>query len=237
MLGLIAVITTGCASFNSRNDTHIIQSTKEGRITYIMPENSCDNLTFGHSSRYYTSVSFNNNEISSKLVKYANKKMVSSTVYTVPFTRKNNSEECVISTSYPYKKQDSYSDPINKFLFSAPIYTTESLNYILLRNAKVSGKVSVSSKYQPASIYNNFSRALGHKINGSSNINTDSYSGKGETTINGLKVTFNLSISPYHDGSIVEINYKTSGLLRSNTVDFRSQIVEINKELTKIVNS
>ena len=55
--------------------------------------------------------------------------------------------------------------------------------------------------------------------------------------VNSLLVQFSVKVSPYHNGSMINITYSTPGMISKNKVDFKQQIIALNQKFEDIVNS
>ena len=229
----------GCASMQSGSKTEFINKTPKGEIRYVFPQKQCQDLYF---DKPYSpiKVNFNYAQKEIDLVKEVRAKdgaLEKSTGYKIPLIYRNMGKSCMVMTKYPYQKYTATDDPLAGFLFSSPEFTTDSLDYFLLQNARASYRLSIKSQYQPDSVYNNFVRAVGMdnwNRNGNRYTNINTYAGSGTLTVNSMDVEISISVSPYRNGSIAEISFNTPGFISGSQVDFSSQINAIEAKLKQI---
>ena len=225
---------SGCASLQTSNTDQLIDSTNKGEISYIFPQGECKKLWFRN---YYDDVtasfSYSDNKIIVSKVKRQDRG-AKGTSYQIPLSYREADNTCIIKTKYPYHKYTTSSgNYLDTMLMSTPEFTTNSLDYFLIQNARASHDLSIQAKYKPESIYNNFVRKaeMGATRKGE---NIRNFKGSGTVEVNSLEVSFDLSVSPYRDGSIVEIHYVSAGFISNNQVNFAKQIKSIEERFRAI---
>ncbi len=236
------ILLTGCASMQSGNKTEFINATPKGEISYIFPKGQCQDLYFDDGySRISSTLNAQEVTLSKKETSQSNGHLLSSTNFDVPLLRKSTDSGCVVITKFPYQKYNAPSDTLSLLLFSAPDFSLDSVDYFLIHNARANYKFSITSKYKPDSVYNNFVRAVGvsrwDSRSGNSYTNINTYIGSGSLNVNSLNINISINVSPYRDGSITEIAFDTPGFITGSKVDFTTQINAAEDKLKAIASS